>query len=113
VGPSTTPKPHAMAVNVAVPAPSTSAPRSLDELEDGREHSKFVTRRGVQLFVGRDPFRYLGANIYWLMAEATYGEEGKVPTQSNAYLLTRSLAHSLTHSLTHLFTHSLTHLLTH
>lgn len=38
---------------------------------------QFVTRSGLQLYVGHEPFRYLGCNVYWLMAEASYGEEGK------------------------------------
>jgi mannan endo-1,4-beta-mannosidase len=38
---------------------------------------EFVTVSGLQLFVGQEPFRYLGCNIYWLMAEASYGEQGR------------------------------------
>jgi len=62
-------------VLLACAAPLQQPERRLQQ--DGLRPEQFVTRSGIQLYVGREPFRYLGANIYWLMAEASYGDEGK------------------------------------
>lgn len=44
--------------------------------------TEFVEAQGTQLYVGAQPFRYLGANAYWLMAEASYSESGRRNVQT-------------------------------
>jgi hypothetical protein len=41
------------------------------------EEREFIEVEGTLFYEGRHAFRYLGANCYWLMAEASYGARGR------------------------------------
>lgn len=43
--------------------------------------AEFLQSQGLTLFHGAHPQRFLGANCYWLMAEASYGESGREKVQ--------------------------------
>lgn len=42
-----------------------------------RTPKPFIRVDGLYLYEGSKPFRFLAANVYWLMAEASYGESGR------------------------------------
>ena len=39
--------------------------------------SPFIQREGTLLYEGTRPFRYLGVNVFWLLAEASYSDAGR------------------------------------
>ena len=61
-----------------LPACSTDAMllSALATLVAAAQRMNFIEAHGVHLYDGARPFRYLGTNAYWLLAEASYGDRG-------------------------------------
>eukprot|EP00965_Chrysotila_dentata_P244845 6206204-Pleurochrysis_carterae.AAC.2 len=71
----------AAAVLAAVQHGCTAAKHSNEAEHRRPPPTTFVQAQDLSLYEGERVFRYLGANVYWLMAEASYDEKGRQNVQ--------------------------------